>query len=456
MGNIEDFKAAMELLQEKAAGFTIAPGYTDEYTYVKTGQSEADLYMSNMDNWCLVHATRYMPPRNSDGHVFIPTTSMATNFDIVRPTVHATLNHVVSSNSGGNWDDAPYVILAPYNHVVNLNGNPQEISQYDTYFVPNPDTGLVLPKNAYLIQPSNDEYGELYAIGEHGARYKTNNFTNEEINFILSKLDYWPRYEYQKYLFDGDLPSDSDVKFLLGHDDRLFKVYNNSNDKRAFLRGVTAENRNVILTSFLRNIVVELAMEKLGFRCVEASENADWTNSVARIAREHGIPASENNKGHSTSVERDLECGANLLISNLEDMYSQNQDIDKIFSIITHCFYYDDERIARLFQQVVWCMKTDKPLNLYPIFQAIFAKSINRHNRYKGQKYKNIADYNHALDITMQRTAIVAQNRFAQWLNYIKRGPKYEEFKLKLTEFINEFDQESFINASKWAYYSRS
>ena len=222
------------------------------------------------------------------------------------------------------------------------------------------------------------------------------------------------------------------------------------------MRGVTAENRNVILTSFLRNMVVKLSMEKLGFRYVEARENADWTNSVARVAREKGIMASENNKGHSTTIEYDLECGANWLISNLEDMYSQNQDIDKIFSIITHCFYSDDTRIARLFKQVVWCMKTDKPLNLYPIFQEIFAKAINRYNRYNGQKYKNMADYNHALDITMQRTAIVAQNRFAQWLNYIKRGPKHEEFKLKLTEFINEFDQESLMNAIKWAYYSRS
>ena len=58
-------------------------------------------YMSDMNNWVMVHATKYMPRRLSDGSLAIPTTAMATNYDVPRATVHTTLNHIVDANSGG-------------------------------------------------------------------------------------------------------------------------------------------------------------------------------------------------------------------------------------------------------------------------------------------------------------------------------------------------------------------
>ena len=244
------------------------------------------------------------------------------------------------------------------------------------------------------------------------------------------------------------------MRELLGDDEKLFGIYKNTKNKREFLKGLLAEDRDAIITKFLRDAVVRLAMEKQGFKYVEASEGWEPTNAVAKVALEHGIKASSNNRGHDASIERKMEVGANWLISNLENLYAQGQDIDKIFSIIEQRFNDDrDEQINRMFKQVVWCMKTGKPLNLYPIYQNIFMKAVDMYgSRYNGYKYANISDYSSALDITMRRSAIVVQNAFSQWLNYIKRGPNRKKFDSKLAEFLGEFDQRSLMEGFKWAY----
>ena len=338
MATIKDFKEGMRILRERDQKFISQPGYQDNYSFIPTGPSEAELYMSDMNNWCCVHTTRYMPLRNSDGRFFIPTTSMATNFDIVRSTVHTTLNHVVASNGGGNWDSKPYVVFMKYNDVVALNGNPQEVSQYDTFFIPDPDKGLVLPKDAYLVRPSNEKNGELYTIGEHEATYKTNNFTYAEIDQILNMIReinggessrlYW---EHDRYL--GKENDDETMRGLLGDDEKLFRMYKNTKNKREFLKGLLAEDRDTIITKFLRDAIVRLAMEKQGFKYVEAFEGWGPTNTIANVALEHGIRASSNNKGHSTSIECKMETGANWLILNLEKLYAKGQDVDEIFSV---------------------------------------------------------------------------------------------------------------------------
>ena len=458
MGNVKDFEEGIKILRAKDQEFIAQPGYQDDYRYIPTGPSEAELYMSDMNNWCCVHATRYMPLRNSDGQFFIPTTSMATNFDIVRSTVHTTLNHVVASNGGGNWDGIPYVVFMKYNDVVALNGNPKQISQFDTFFIPDPDKGLVLPRGAYLVRPSNEKNGELYTIGEHEATYKTNNFTDDDVERILNMIRETHGTEYSRLYHEYDIylgkeNDDETMLKLLGNDEKLFRMYKNTKNKKEFLKGILAADRDAIITKFLRDAVVRLAMEKQGFKYVEAREGWEPTNAVAKVALEHGINASSNNKGHSMSIEKEMESGANWLISNLENLYAQGQDINKIFSIIEQGFNNDDEQINRMFTLVVWCMKTGKPLNLYPIYQNIFMKAVDMYGSgYNGYKYANISDYSSALDITMRRSAIVVQNAFSQWLNYIKRGPNRKKIDSKLAEFLGEFDQRSLMESFKWAY----
>jgi len=45
-------------------------------------------YMQDMNNWLCVHATKYMPKRNSDDKLNIQTTAMAEGYTFPRQTVH--------------------------------------------------------------------------------------------------------------------------------------------------------------------------------------------------------------------------------------------------------------------------------------------------------------------------------------------------------------------------------
>ena len=181
-------------------------------------------YVSDMKNWLCVHATNYMPRRDKDGQLSVQTTGMATEYKYPRATVHFTINQIVSSNMGGNWDATPIVVLAPYNDIVKKNTNPQMVASEDTFFIPNPDTGLILPENTHIIRPNNDT---LFQIGDKISTYKTDNFTDEETEMILSFVDPYEREIYGK----------------------------------------------VVLTKFLREIVVRMAMEKMGYRYVRSHED---------------------------------------------------------------------------------------------------------------------------------------------------------------------------------------
>lgn len=184
--------------------------------------------MDNPENWVFVHATNYEPKNNEKGEMYIPPTAMVT--DLPRASVHGKLNAVVGANSAGSWDKAPFVVLAPFNDVVRLNGNPQEVSVDDTYFIPDPDTGLVLPKNAYLIKPDPNA-DKLINFGEGVITYKTDNYTDKEIEEILA-LSEGDKYLYEKYM-NGDA-SDFQINHLLGYDKKLMAAYDKSENKKLF------------------------------------------------------------------------------------------------------------------------------------------------------------------------------------------------------------------------------
>ena len=186
MAKINDFKDALELMQDGRGYFVNSSDFS---------------VAGNMDKWLCVHATNYMPRRDRNGNVYIPTTGMATGYKYARATVHFTLNQIVSSHMGGNWDASPIVVLAPYNDIVAKNGNPRMVASEDTFFIPNPDTGLILPETTHIIRPDN---GRLFNIGEHVSTYKTDKFTDQEIETILSLVPLSSRQEYEKYANEDD------------------------------------------------------------------------------------------------------------------------------------------------------------------------------------------------------------------------------------------------------------
>ena len=259
-------------------------------------------YMSDMKNWVCVHLTQYEPKRNSDGSLSIETTAMATDYDLPRATVHVTLNQRVGNHGYGNWDKASIIILAPYNDVVAKNGNPQEVATEDTFFIPDPDTGLVLPKSAYIIRP-DFKTDKLFEIGEHSATYKAENYTEQEVNDILS-MNNWDRDTYEKYM-SGDIP-EYDIDMVLGYDKNLRKIYDNTKDKKAFLRGMLEEDRFLILNKLLRDHVMSKAFEKMGYRQVYSHEDS-VSGKAAEVARAAGIRGDSGNKGHHNSLEAEMD-----------------------------------------------------------------------------------------------------------------------------------------------------
>lgn len=282
-------------------------------------REEALNYMSDMKNWVCVHVTKYEPKKNEDGELYLETTAMATGYKYPRASNHFVLNDVVANNSGGNWDAADIVVLAPFNDVVRKNGNPQEVAVEDTYFIPDPDKGLVLPENTVIIKPDPNCKNWMEVQG-NVITYKTDNYTKEEIEDILS-FNEWDKSKYERYQ-NGDIP-EYDVDRLLGYDKKLKKLYEDAKDKKAFMRGIMEEDKFLILKYLLRDEVMKVALKKMGYEYVIAHED-NTTRKVADIAEAANIQGDSGNKGHSNSVEYELEIRGCALVNLSEKLKSKD------------------------------------------------------------------------------------------------------------------------------------
>lgn len=407
--------------------------------------------MNNPKGWVFVHATNYEPKNNEKGEMYIPQTAMATGYDWPRASVHGKLNAVVGANSAGSWDKAPFVVLAPFNDVVRLNGNPQEVSVDDTYFIPDPDTGLVLPKNAYLIKPDPNA-DKLINFGEGVITYKTDNYTDKEIEEILA-LSEGDKYLYEKYM-NGDA-SDFQINHLLGYDKKLMAAYDKSENKKAFLRGLLEEDRFVILNKLLRDVAVKMGLEKMGYHYVYSHEDRISEN-VANIARENGIRGCSSDKGHSLSLEHLLEnSGCDLL--DLVNVL-KSKDSDEIFKTLT-------TSKDKIYKDIALNITEGKPL---PDFFTIHQKSVDTYltlmsiqascDAKDKDEYSACADkikkggikaFNANLYITLHRQSEKMNAQAEQAIGELKKNP--EEF-AKLQKRLRD----NFNAAGLNFYYTKS
>ena len=407
--------------------------------------------MDNPENWVFVHATNYEPKINEKGEMYIPPTAMVTDYDWPRASVHGKLNAVVGANSAGSWDKAPFVVLAPYNDVVRLNGNPQEVSVDDTYFIPDPDTGLVLPKNAYLIKPDPNA-DKLINFGEGVITYKTDNYTDKEIEEILA-LSEGDKYLYEKYM-NGDA-SDFQINHLLGYDKKLIAAYDKSENKKLFLRGLLEEDRFVILNKLLRDVAVKMGLEKMGYHYVYSHEDRISEN-VANIARENGIRGCSSDKGHSLSLEHLLENSGCDLLDLVNDLKSK--DSDEIFKTLT-------TSKDKIYKDIALSITEGKPL---PDFFTIHQKSVDTyltlmsiqasHDAKHKDEYSACADkikkggikaFNANLYITLHRQSEKMKAQAEQAIGELKKNP--EEF-AKLQKRLRD----NFNAAGLNSYYTKS
>lgn len=383
MGNVADFELATRMFREEIEDSRGTGYYADRYREQRERIEEA--YMSDMQNWCLVHATEYMPSRNADGKMFIATTAMATNYASPRTTVHTALNHVVNGHGGGSWAGAPYVIFFSYKDTVALNGNPLQVSMFDTYFCADSDRGLVLPEGAYLVRPSNDC---LYSIGEHEATYKTCDFTNEEIKQILSLA---PFSDY-----DESLP---------------------------------LERRNRILTEILRNTVVRLAMKKKGYKYVDSYDGGKTATAVMRTARDSGLTADASNKGHSSSFIERIEKTMIRLMSYVNAWIACGNNTDDVYEELVYRETHGDFQTY-----VLQCIVKSEPVDMYDWFVEIF----KQYDTEEYWDYKSVQYSWPALNKMMHRCSDAMAERFMGWLYNLKKSADYEKFHHRLDEHLME------------------
>ncbi len=430
MAKINDFKDALELMQDGRGYFVNSSDFS---------------VAGNMDKWLCVHATNYMPRRDRNGNVYIPTTGMATGYKYARATVHFTLNQIVSSHMGGNWDASPIVVLAPYNDIVAKNGNPRMVASEDTFFIPNPDTGLILPETTHIIRPDN---GRLFNIGEHVSTYKTDKFTDQEIETILSLVPLSSRQEYEKYA-NAEL-TEYEMENLL-RDEYVRRVYNAAQDKRMFIRGLLEESRMVILTNFLREAVVRMAMDKMGYQYVYAHEN-EFSNTVANNAVAHGISATGDNKGHSGTLEREFE---QIGLRYLDLIHLCNTgDIGEIYDACVHKYISPQFIMGDSMVDVYQSYVDDLDKYIKMIRNNVYlAREFN--NKYPNdvsgtlesqlQKDLDFADmlerggiraYNPYLDITLRRNSARLNQECAKAIEKLKQNPEYSLLRKMLTDLV--------------------
>lgn len=417
MSSLDNFQQALEALRQ---------------------QQNPEKFMSDMNNWVCVHATRYMPPRNPDGTMFIPSTAMATDFDIPRNTVHTTLNHVVKSHSMGGWEDCPYVILIPYKDLVAINGDPSSVSLFDTYFTPDPERGLVLPPSAYLVQPSENCF---YEIGEHGATYKNSNYTREEKEFILSLMTNDDFEKYQQFTtysltqdltsfyFDIDVPDDNQRYELLR------TKYKDQLDKMA----------QDLLSSYLRNYVTSLAMEKHGFTYISSENEYNASDTVCNTAEQHGLSFNVNNTGHSGSIEYEMEYVWHYLCktiestssATIEDLYNKwvsnpCEEYSKSFM-----FHHETPDYPKIQINILKSIVNDEPLHCYQQYCEKFANLVQE----RGKKFKTIAEYSPALDTVLRRNS---QKMEIEWQNAVakfKQNPRYVLFEKLAKQVLDTYSK---------------
>ena len=395
--------------------------------------------MSDMKNWLCVHTTYYRPRRTQDGQLYIPTTGMATGYKYPRATIHFTLNQIVTSHMSGNWDSQPVVVLAPYNDIVEKNGNPQMVATADTFFVPNPDTGLILPSSTHIIKPNNDT---LFQIGDKVSTYKTDFFTNEEIEMILSFVEPDNRKKYQKYV-DADFTEKEIQNLLAYEDEKVRQGYETAKDKRAFLRGLFDETRTVILTSFLREAVVRMTMEKMGFRYINSHEDK-ISGEVADTALAQGIDSTSGDKVHEGTLNKDCE---NIGLALLDYIHSlQTNDITEIYeSACANSWFtgtlrdmllgHTEPDVYQLYVNQLH-KKIDSIKNYANFWQEDAAKLKNELAYADKLEKGGIVAYNANLDIVLRRNAARLNQEFAKAIEKLKQNPEYSLLQQMIKDLI--------------------
>lgn len=148
---------------------------------------------------CVVHATRYEPKSNEEGFLVL-TTFDATEGKVLRNTVHTALNHKVADHMYGSWGDAGYVLVAPFERMMEANGVPTVLNTVDTYWAKDPGEPLVFADGT-LIAPGGAEVSGLYEESDNVVKFKSRGLDTKD---LIDLSDYAKKNGYLSD-FSGDV-----------------------------------------------------------------------------------------------------------------------------------------------------------------------------------------------------------------------------------------------------------
>lgn len=232
----------------------------------------------NIDKLALVHLTRYKPKKNRAGQYMLESLASATKLMHPRNTLHFTIGHLVGAHLAGNWDDAPYVVIAPLKEMIAQNGKPMGLSAVDTFFEAGLNKDLLLPSQTCFIEPAHKKLPEGVFFVTHGNRtiYKAAGFT---------------ALERQKLGVSSDLP---DAKVV-----ELVK----------------------------KNTVKHLLIQQ-GYLYAPAFQNVDGdeAKSIEQMGKEMGVPSTSGAHLHSVVALS----GVNRLGSAIDKVYQTTYVLDTL------------------------------------------------------------------------------------------------------------------------------
>jgi hypothetical protein len=403
-------------------------------------------YMSSMDNWLLVHATRYMPLKNDKGELYIPTTAMATDFAIPRGTIHFTLNHVVKSHTAGSWEDAGIVMLLPFQETKKINKSiPEEVSIHDTYFFPQSEKGVLLPKDMHIVRAVSElPDGQLYDVRGNETVYKTENFTPDEIELLVSQMSSTTKYLYEKYINADFMDYEiEDIVYRL--EDRGKKMYESATDKKNFLKGLYTDAVHDMLKVQSRNLAVQAAVNTMGYKYIhDTGDMSKTSQSVAKTAIEHSMVGNISDKGHSNSVYEEIEQVWNSHRQTMDESFVYGDGLNVLINKpnpLEAIYEYINERTNNTVELELYvdAIVKNKPLNLKP-------KCLDSIKRYKQEN-------NGKLIGLVNKWCDKEAREFGEFQKKLRKISGYKDFVIKLKNMPTFAHRQAIKESKRSRYY---
>lgn len=142
----------------------------------------------SFDQLVFVRADEYMPSIDKNGNLNVLNATDATGGEIDRMTNHFTLNHLVESNDGGNWDNRDFQFIIPGNEMIEANGDPENLYSVDSFWT----KSTVLPEGSVIIVNEEKKTEIPKELNDKYIVIKRDKETNnrELVSAVLDKMGY--------------------------------------------------------------------------------------------------------------------------------------------------------------------------------------------------------------------------------------------------------------------------